>query len=67
MTLEQKWDLIWPLACAVAASVERVDAVKPEDRPLAEFNLAHMCRQLKKVVDHISPDSSANTGGTDGR
>jgi hypothetical protein len=59
MTQEQKWDLIWPLACAVTHAVERYD--NPGELAEMQRNgetLAHMCRQLKKAVDHICPDDS---------
>lgn len=58
MTLEQKHDLLWPLSCAVAAAIERYDNPSQD---FSEFKrsgetLAHMCRELKKAVDYISPD-----------
>lgn len=60
MTLEQKWDLLWPLACAVTHAVERVDTAKPGEIGISEATLAHMARQLKKAVDKISPGGSSN-------
>jgi hypothetical protein len=53
VTLENKWDLIWPLACAVSAAIERFDR-STEVRDAT--TLMHMARQLKKAVDHVSPD-----------
>jgi hypothetical protein len=62
MTLEQKWDLLWPLACAVTHAVERYD--NPSNN-IAETwrngdTLAHMARQLKKAVDRISPEPQSS-------
>lgn len=59
MTPEQKWDVLWPLACAVSSAVESLDAASPDDFHRREANLAHMARQLKKAVDAICPDDSA--------
>jgi hypothetical protein len=57
LTLEQKWDVVFPLACAVAAAVERFDAVNTahgDERALA--TVLHMARQLRRGVDHVCPD-----------
>ena len=60
MTLEQKWDLLWPLACSVAHAVERFD----RSAEVRDANtLTHMARQLKKAVDHISPDPQSSANG----
>jgi hypothetical protein len=56
MTLEQKWDLLWPLACAVSAAIERYDGETPPTLAKEQETLAWACRQLKKAVDHISPE-----------
>jgi hypothetical protein len=53
VTLEQKWDLLWPLACAVSHAIERFDR-STEVRDAT--TMMHMARQLKKAVDHICPD-----------
>jgi hypothetical protein len=51
-SLEKKWDNIWPLACAVAAALERFErSAEPRDGA----TLTHMCRELKKAVDAICP------------
>lgn len=57
MTLEQKWDLVWPLACAVSSAIERFDR-NTEVRDGA--TLMHMARELKKAVDYVSPDPGAH-------
>ena len=57
-SLEQKWDVLWPLACAVSSAVESLDSASPVDVDRREANLAHMARQLKKAVDRICPDDS---------
>jgi hypothetical protein len=59
MTLEQKWDLLWPLACAVSHAIERFDR-STEVRDAT--TMMHMARQLKKAVDHICPDPPSAAG-----
>lgn len=55
MTLEQKWDLLWPLSCAVTHAIERYDNGNPHtSRAPDRETLLHMCRELKKAVDYIS-------------
>jgi len=55
LTLEQKWDQLWPAACAVIASIEALGNAGSENA--AEQRLLENCRRLKRVCDHISPDS----------
>lgn len=66
MTLEQKWDLLWPLSCAVSHAIEKVaqgathDALQwRSDSDIA--TLLHMARQLKKAVDHINERVSSSS------
>jgi hypothetical protein len=57
--LEKNWDMVWPLACAVAHAVERFDR-STEVRDAT--TLMHMARQLKKAVDKICPEPTGDTG-----
>jgi hypothetical protein len=57
VTLEQKHDLLWPLACSVAAAIERYDETEMMGDTPTINTLLHMCRELKKAVDYISPDA----------
>ena len=52
LTLEQKWDRIWPLACAAAAVVEAFD--RNQD-PRDGARMLHVCREIKRSVDEIVP------------
>ena len=59
LTLEKKWDNLWPAALAVVTSYEGVErsAQAPLDHERLLKRLYENCRRLKRVCDHISPDS----------
>lgn len=65
MTLEQKHDLLFPLACAVSAAIENFDDTDVRS-PMYEHRfktLCHMARELRKAVDYISPDPVSSASG----
>lgn len=57
MTLEAKWDLLFPLTSRVAAIVESMDGVATSYHKAQERDrLMDACRELKRAVDAICPD-----------
>jgi hypothetical protein len=56
ISLEHKWDMVWPLACSIAHGVETFDR-STEVRDATR--LMHLCREMKKLVDYLCPDEGA--------
>lgn len=64
MTLEQKWDIVWPAVCAVVAASDSHAACRSDlARYEALERLLSNCRELVRVAERVVPSSVFSAEG----